>query len=135
MQHYNIFESLLFRFCQQHQVAMIQPDANLCYVLYVDNIEVHCFSNAGNIYLQVELMEAPLSPVALTQVYQHLMQQSLLDTIHATSVLSLNERGRATLFQRLVMEDCQLHDFEAAMALLANQVEIYSDILENHTSQ
>ncbi|ABC30042.1 hypothetical protein HCH_03286 [Hahella chejuensis KCTC 2396] len=129
MHTYNQFESLLFRFCQRHQIAMIRPDANLHYVVYIDNLAVRCFSQGGSIYLQVDLEELPGAGPEHTQTGKHLMQQSLLDSLQTSSVVALDQQHRVILFQTLPLDDCQLHDLETAMETLANQAEAYGGML------
>ncbi|OZG74318.1 hypothetical protein BTA51_04720 [Hahella sp. CCB-MM4] len=134
MYKYAHFESLLYNFCLRHRVAMIQPDANLHYVLFVDHIEVRCFCNASSIYLQVELGVVSELSEERDQVYKHVMQQALLDSFSSGCVLSLNEKGGLTLYQRLQVDDCQLQSFEESMEMLANQVDTINSLLSGYSS-
>ena len=134
MQKYTHFENLLFSFCQRHKVAMIQPDANLHYVLFVDNIEVRCFSDASSIYLQVEIADIPQPAGEHRELYMQLMQQSLLDCFSSNCVVSLNHKNWLTVYQKLPLDQCRLQDFEASMEALANQVDTYCESLLSYGS-
>lgn len=133
MQHYTHFENLIFEFCQRNGVGLIQPDQNLNYVLYVDQIEVRCYSSASRIYLRADLGELPKSPEDQRECCKYLMQQMLLDSGCSPCVVSLNDRGRLTVHQQLTLDQCGPSDFEEGIEELANQVEVYSGILAGVT--
>jgi len=134
MKNYNLFENLLFRFCEQHTVALIQPDENLHYVLFIDAIEVRCFSNCGFIYFQAELSE-PTSHIAGRQhLLKHLMQHSLLAGFTTACTLSINKSGRLLIYQKRSLDEFQFYEFEAAMEGIVDQAEGYLEVIESHTT-
>lgn len=130
MQNYTHFEELIFQFCQRHRVGMIQPDEQLHYVIYVDDIEVRCFANSTHLYQLEELGSLPEAMDIRQMLLKRIAQQSLLDTAFSSCVLALNEDNKLVLYQRIPIERCQLADFEEAIADLVNHAEFYSELLQ-----
>ena len=129
MRDYHLFESLLFHFCRTHQIGMIRPDAQMHYSIFVDMVEIRCFATGGYICIYCDLSDIPTG-YDQREINKQIMHQSLLDGLQSSSTVSLNAQGELTLFQRLELDNCQLHDFEASIEQLVAQAEQYQEILQ-----
>ena len=124
MLKYTHFEDLIFNYCCRHNLPMIQPDANLHYVIYVNDIEIRCFSKSSTIYLQ--------SPLAATQGWSSDVVQSQMEMVNSSDLKNVfpndiglldTNRGQS-ICQEIPISQCEMADFEASIKALASQVEV-----------
>ena len=130
MHNYTQFEELIFSFCQRYQIGMIEPDQQLRYVLYVDDMEAKCFLANQEIYLLVELGGfGGSSPDKKQLLLEQLLQNPLVSCADSNCILSLNEDNILCLYQRLPTDSCNLTGFEESRADLASRAEVFTEVL------
>lgn len=134
MNDYTGFEAVLFEFCRRHHMAMIQPNADLHYVLFIDNRDVTCYSQDGFLFMQVDSGTLAVQQQDRQRLLKQILQQSLLEMAESAVVVSTNSNDTLVLSLRLSLDHCYVADFESSLGELMNHCDMYCDLLANVNS-